>query len=66
MMGGCRKLCNEEIHNLYTSPNIIGSMKFRRMAWAGHVVHMGEMRNVEEILDGKPDGKRLLRRFQHR
>jgi len=40
--GGWRRLQNEEVHNLYTSPNII---ILRRMRWAGHVAHMGEMRN---------------------
>jgi hypothetical protein len=44
--GGCRKLYNEELHNLYTSPNIIGVIKLR-MGWSGHVVHMGEMRSVK-------------------
>jgi hypothetical protein len=39
--GGWRKLRNEELHNLYFSPNIIRMMKSRRMRWAGHVARMG-------------------------
>jgi hypothetical protein len=39
--GGCRKLHNEELHNLYSSPNIIRMIKSGRMRWAGHVVRMG-------------------------
>jgi hypothetical protein len=44
--GGWRKLHNEELHNLYTSPSIIRIIKSRRMRWAGHVARMGEKRNV--------------------
>jgi hypothetical protein len=43
--GGWRRLHNEEPHNLYTAPNI-RVMKSRRMRWAGHVTHMGEMKNA--------------------
>jgi hypothetical protein len=39
--GGWRKLHNEELHNLYTSPNIITTVKPRSMRWAGHVTRMG-------------------------
>jgi hypothetical protein len=46
MLGGCWRLHNGEVHNLYTSPNIIGVIKSRRMRWAGHVACMGEMRNA--------------------
>jgi hypothetical protein len=42
--GGWRKLHNEELHNLYASPNIIRMIKTRRMRWAGHVARMGEKR----------------------
>jgi hypothetical protein len=56
--GGWRSLHNEELHNLYASPNIIMVMKSRRMGWAGHVAHMGEMRNSCKILVGKPEWKR--------
>jgi hypothetical protein len=44
--GGWRKLYNEELHNLYSSPSIIRIIKSRRMRWAGHVARMGEKRNV--------------------
>jgi hypothetical protein len=58
--GEWRKLHNEELHNLYSSPNIIRLMKSRRMRWAGHVARMGEKRNAYRILVGKPEGKRPL------
>jgi hypothetical protein len=44
--GGWTKLHNEELHNLYSSPNIIRMSKSRRMRWAGHVARMGETRNA--------------------
>jgi hypothetical protein len=53
-----RKLHNEELHILYSSPNIIRQIKSRRMRWAGHVARMGEERNVYRVLMGKPTGKR--------
>jgi hypothetical protein len=53
---------NEELHNLYSSPNIIGTFKSRRMRWAGHVARMGEQRNAYRILVGKPEGRRPLGR----
>jgi hypothetical protein len=59
---GWRKLHNEELHNLYSLPEIIRMMKSRRMGWAGHVAQMGEKRNACRILVGKPEGKRPLRR----
>jgi hypothetical protein len=64
--GDWRKLRNEDLHNLYSSPNIIRMIKSRRMRWAGHVARMGEKRNAYRILVGKPKGKRLLRRPRHR
>jgi hypothetical protein len=60
--GGWRKLHNEELHNLYSSPSIIRIIKSRRMKWAGHVAGMGEKRNVYRLLVGKPEGKRPLGR----
>jgi hypothetical protein len=59
---GWRKLNNEELHNLYSSPSIIRIIKSRRMRWAGHVAQMGEKRIVYRLLVGKPEGKRLLGR----
>jgi hypothetical protein len=60
--GAWRKLRNEELHNLYSSPDIIRQIKSRRMRWAGHVARMGEERNVYRVLIGKPEGKRPLER----
>jgi hypothetical protein len=51
-------LNNEEIHNLYSSPDIIRQIKSRRMRWAGHVARIGEERNVYRVLVRKPEGKR--------
>jgi hypothetical protein len=64
--GGWRKLHNEEIHNLFSSPNIITVIKSRRMKWAGHVAQMGEKRNVYKLLVGKLEGKRPLGRPRRR
>jgi hypothetical protein len=55
-----RKLHNGEIHNLYSSLNIIRMIKSRSMREAGHVAQMGEKRNAYRILVGKSEGKRLL------
>jgi hypothetical protein len=66
VMRGWRKLHNEELHNLYTSPSIIRIIKWRRMRWAGHVARMGERRNVYRLLVGKPEGKRPLGRPRRR
>jgi hypothetical protein len=64
--GDWRKLHNEELHNFYSSPNIIRMMKSRRMRWAGHVARMGETRNAYRKLMGKPEGKRPLGRPRRR
>jgi hypothetical protein len=66
VMGEWRKLHNGELHNLYSSPDIIRQIKSRRMRWVGHVAHMGEGRNMYRILVGKPEGKRPLERPRHR
>jgi hypothetical protein len=58
--GDWRKLHNEELHNLYFSPNIIRMIKSRRMRWAGHVARRGEKRNAYKLLVGKPEGERSL------
>jgi hypothetical protein len=60
--GGWRKLHNEELHNLYSSPTIIRIVKLRMMRWMGNVARMGEKRNVYRLLVGKPERKRPLRR----
>jgi hypothetical protein len=49
-----RKLHNEELHDLYSSPSIIRIIKSRRMRWVGHVARMGEKRNAYRLLVGKP------------
>jgi hypothetical protein len=55
--GGWRKLHNEELHNLYASPNVIRVIKSRGMKWAGLVACMREMRNAYKIMVGKVEGR---------
>ena len=58
---------NEELNDLYSSPNIVrGVIKWRRMRWAGHVARMGEERGVYRVLVGKPEGNRTLGRPRRR
>jgi hypothetical protein len=64
--GELRKLHNEELHDLYSSPNIVRVIKSRRMRWAGHVARMGEERGMYRVLVGKPEGKRPLGRLRRR
>jgi hypothetical protein len=64
--GDWRKLHNEELHNLYSSPEIIRMIKSRRMRWVKHVARMGETKNAYRMLVGKPKGKRPLRRPRSR
>jgi hypothetical protein len=64
--GEWRKLHSGELHNLYSSPDIIRQIKARRMRWAGHVARMGEGRKVYRVLVGKPEGKRPLGRPRRR
>jgi hypothetical protein len=59
---GSRRLHNEQLHNLYNSPNIIRVIKLSRMIWTRHVARMGEMRKAYSILLGKPEGKKPLGR----
>ena len=64
--GEWRKLHNEELKGLYSSPNIVRVIKSRRMRWAGHVARMGQGRGVYRVLVGKPEGKRPLGRPRRR
>jgi hypothetical protein len=66
VMGGCRKLHNYDLCDLYSSPSIIRIIESRRMRWAEHVARMGEKRNVYRLLVGKPEGKRPLGRPRRR
>jgi hypothetical protein len=66
VIGGWRKLHNEELHNWYCSPSIIRIIKSRRMRWAGHVARIREKRNAYSILMGKPEAKRPLERPRRR
>jgi hypothetical protein len=52
-----RKLHNEELHGLYSSPSKISIMKSRMMRLAGNVARMSEKKNAYRILVGKPEGK---------
>jgi len=64
--GEWRRLHNEELNDLYSSPNIVRVIKSRRIRWAGHVARVGEEREVYRVLVGKPEGKRPLGRPRHR
>ena len=64
--GEWRRLHNEELNGLYSSPNIVRVIKSRRMRWAGHVARMGEERGVYRVLVGMAEGKRPLGRPRHR
>jgi len=64
--GEWRRLHNEELSDLYCSPNNVRVIKSRRMRWAGHVARMGEERCVYRVLVGKPEGKRPLGRPRRR
>jgi hypothetical protein len=59
---GWKRLNNEKLHNLRSSPNIIRMIKSRRVRWARPVARMGENRNTYRILAGKREGNRPLRR----
>jgi hypothetical protein len=57
-----RKLHNDELRSLYSSPNIVRVIKSRRMRWVEHVARMGDERGVYKVMVGRPKGKRLLER----
>jgi hypothetical protein len=56
--GGWRRLCNEELHNLYSSPNIIRVIKSERVRWAGDVASMGDEKCIQNF--GQPKGNRPI------
>ena len=64
--GEWRRLHDEELSDLYSSPSIVRVIKSRRMRWAGHVLRMGEKKGVYRLLVGKPEGKRPLGRPRRR
>jgi hypothetical protein len=64
--GSWRKLHNDELHNQYSSPNIVRVIKSRRMRWAGYVARIGEGRGIYRVLVRRPDGKRPLGRSRRR
>jgi hypothetical protein len=64
--GSWRKLHNDELRSLYSSPNNVGVIKSSRMRWAGHVARMGEGRDIYRVLVGRPERKRPLGRPRRR
>ena len=66
VMGEWRRLHNEELNDLYSSPNIVRVIKLTRMRWAGHVASMGEEKGVYRVLAGKLEGRRPLGRPRRR
>jgi len=61
-----RRLHNEELNDLYSSPNIVRVIKSIKMRWAGHVAGMGDEKGAYRVLLGKPEGKRPLGRPRRR
>jgi hypothetical protein len=61
-----RRLHNDKLHSLYSSPNIVRVIKLRRMRWAGHGARMEEGRGIYRVLVGRPEGKKLLGRPMRR
>jgi hypothetical protein len=64
--GNWKMLHNEELHNLYSTADIIRQINSRRMRWAGHVARMGEERKLYKVLVVKPEGKNPLGRPRRR
>jgi hypothetical protein len=63
--GSWRKLHDDELYSLYSSPNIFGAIK-SRLRWVEHVAHMEEGRGVYRAMVGRPEWRRLLGRPRHR
>ena len=66
LTGEWRRLHNEELSDLYSSPNIVRVIKSRRMRWAGYVSRVGEETVAYRVLVGKLEGKRPLGRPRHK
>jgi hypothetical protein len=64
--GEWRKLHNEELRDLYSSPSVIRIIKSKRMRWVGHVEQTEEKGNAYRLLVRKPEGKRPLGRSRRR
>jgi hypothetical protein len=64
--GDWRRLHNEELNDLHSSPNTLRVIRSRGMRWAGHVARMGEKRSAYRILVGRPEGRRPLGRSRRR
>jgi len=64
--GEWRRLPNEELNDLYSSPNVVRVMKSRKMRWAGHAARMGRVAGVYRVLVGEPEGERPLGRPRRR
>jgi hypothetical protein len=63
--GEWRKLHNEDLNELHSSPNIVWVIKSRRMRWEGHVARMGDRRGIFRVLVREPEGNRSLGRLMH-
>jgi len=57
---------NDELHSLYSSPNIVRVINSRRISWVGHVAHMGEGRRFYRVLVGRSEGKKPLGRLRRK
>ena len=66
VIGECRKLHNEELNDLHSSPSVVRVVKARRIKWMGYVMHMGERKGIYRISVGRTEGKRPLGRPRHR
>jgi hypothetical protein len=67
LTGGWRKLHNEELHDLYSLPSVIGIISYRMMRWAGNIARIGCKRKTYSLLVGRnPEGKRPLGRSRGR